>query len=405
MGIASKYTKDDKRILFFVALIWGADMLYYLKAVVMRLPFINLLSNLFIPSVIIISLLVTFGSLSKHFKTTDYLFYFGCWGIYVLNFVLFPANFEWLAYFMPSVFFQILPYFFIGLLIDSSKQIKIIENVSLAYVVFSLVYLYFTMATRNFEGEEMGAAYSLLPHLLMLLVACFRRFKWYILVVFILGLLRLMGTGNRGTLICLAIFIILYLLFCVESKYRFWLAGLLTAIVVFIGFRQDLFFDAVGGFLGGFGFNTRVFDMAMNNEFYDANGRDGLASYFMDKIGKGGVFGYGLLGDRTLMSNEHGYPHNLLLEFWVDFGWLLGSVIFLVVLWLIIKAFKSCKTKEAMSLLILFVSVGFVSLFLSNSYLSNPFFFLLIGYCVRVFRDSKSSNLSIPVYENTISKH
>lgn len=410
MGITSQYTKDEKRILFFVALVWGADMLYYLKAVVMRLPIINLLSNFFIPSVVIISLLVTFSSLSKRIKVADFVFYFVCIAIYLLNFVFYPANFEWLTFFLPSVFFQVLPYFFIGLLITSQKHIKVIETVSIAYVVFSLIYLYFTMASRTFEGEEMGAAYSLLPHLLIVLVACFRRFKWYYLVVFILGLLRLMGTGNRGTLLCLALFLILYLLFCVKSKYKFWLVGLLALMVVYIGYRQELFFGSLGEFMGGQGFNTRVFDMTLNNEFYDSNGRDDLASFFMSKINMGGFFGYGIFGDRTLLHDEHGYPHNLLLELWVDFGMLVGSILFLVVLWLVYKAFRSCNTKESMSFLLVFVIVGFFSLFLSNTYLSNPMFFLMIGYCIRTIRDQKATNKynnipSISAHENLVSKY
>ena len=92
MSLTAQLTKDDKKVLYIVALVWGVDMLYYLKAVVMRLPVINLLSDIFVPSVVVISLMVTFSSLCKRFRGSDYIFYVACIVVYLLTYVLFPAN-------------------------------------------------------------------------------------------------------------------------------------------------------------------------------------------------------------------------------------------------------------------------------------------------------------------------
>ena len=389
MGSTVQYTRDDKRILFFVALVWGADMLYYLKAVVMRLPVINTMADYFVPVVIIISLLITLGSLTKRLKLSDYFFYLGCVVLYLLTFVLFPANDKWLEMFLPMVFFQTLPYFFIGLLIEPQKQLKVIEYVSMVSIVLSLIYLYSTFSTREVEGEEMGVAYSLLPHLLIVLNSCFRNFKWYSLLIFILGFLRLLGTGNRGTLVCLAFYVIVFLLFCSHAKYKWVVVSLLSALTVFVLFKHEVIFGLLSDFLGGLGFNTRVFDMALNDEFVNANGRDTLSIFFTDKIGTGSIFGYGIMGDRTLLNMENGYPHNLALEFLIDFGVPLGGSLLMALVSILLFAFKYSKTPEAKSMLVVFVTVGFVSLFISDSYLANPMFFLLIGYAVQIIRNNR----------------
>lgn len=388
MSLTTQFTKDDKKTLYIVALVWGVELLYYLKAVVLRLPIINTFADIFVPSVVIISILCMFGSLVKKYRATDFIFYLGCIVLYLITYITFPENDKWLDMFLPIVFFQVLPYFFLGLLLDSQKQLSVIEYVSMAYVVLSLVYLYFTFSSRDVEGEEMGVAYALLPHLLIVLNSCFREFKWYSLLIFLLGLLRLLGTGNRGSLVCIAFYAIVYFLFCSEYKHKLVIVLLLGAITFLGWLRHDLIFEFFSNFLGEFGFNTRVFDMAMASEFADANGRDNLATFFTGKIRDGGFLGYGIFGDRTLRNAPDGYPHNLVLEFLIDFGVPLGSLFLIAVAILLFFAFKSCKSAVSRSLFFVLFTVGFVAFFLSDSYLANPMFFLLMGYCVRLVRDS-----------------
>lgn len=409
MSVTSQLTKDDKRILFFVALVWGVDMLYYLKAIVMRLPVVNLLADYFVPLVVIASMLIAFRSLYKRFIMADYAFYTICVIAYVVTYVLFPNNATYLDQFMPLVFFQMLPYFFVGLLVEPPKQIKVIEYVSMAYIVLSLVYLTATFATRDVGGEEMGLAYSMLPHLLVLLYAVIRKFHWYTLTIFLLGLFRLLGTGNRGSLLCIAFFLFLYLLIAGRFRHKWFVVTIVSAAVLVIWWRQDVVFGYLNDTLAGLGFNTRVFNMMSEGKLSDANGRDVLFSFFKGKIETGGLFGYGILGDRALMNMENGYPHNLAVELWVDFGIFLGSALLLVLLYLFVKAYLCASNQDSKAYLALFFTVGVFSLFLSNSYLSNPMFFMAIGYAVRTIRDSRTNNYHTSqlhhANENPISKY
>ena len=280
---------------------------------------------------------------------------------------------------------------------------------SMVYIALSLIYLYITFASREVEGEEMGMAYSLLPHLLIVLNSCFRNFKWYSLLIFILGFLRLLGTGNRGSLFCMAFYLIVFLLLCSHFKYKFFVIALLCTLTAFVVSKEEFVLGYLRDFFDGFGFNTRFFDMAMNNELTDLNGRDVLSDFFRDKIANGGVFGYGIMGDRVLMNMENGYPHNLAIELLIDFGIPLGGALFIAILSILLGAFKYSQTTEEKSLLIIFVTVGFVSLFISDSYLLQPMFFLLIGYAARIIRDNRHKEVyyhhSLSFNENSISQY
>lgn len=140
--------------------------------------------------------------------------------------------------------------------------------------------------------------------------------------------------------------------------------------------------------------------MMAEGELSDANGRDVLFSFFKGKIETGGLCGYGILGDRALMNMENGYPHNLALELWVDFGLFLGTTLLIIFLYLFVRAFISTSIQDIRAYLVLFFSVGVFSLFLSDSYISNPMLFMAIGYAVRTIRDSRTNN-----YHNTSQLH
>lgn len=396
MGSRLQYSKDDKRILYFVALVWGVDILYYLKAIVMRLPVVNQLADYFVSAVVIISLLFTFSSLSKKYKMVDFVFYAVCIIAYLATYLIFPDNATYLDQFLPMVFFQTLPYFFVGLLVEPPKQVKVIEYVSMTSIVLSLVYLTVTFAARDVEGEEMGVAYSLLPHLLVLLYAIIRKFRWYTLAIFLLGLFRLLGTGNRGSLLCIAFFLILYLLIAGRFRHKWLILSAVAMAVFVIWLQQDALFSYLNDTLSNLGFNTRLFNMMAEGELSDANGRDVLFSFFKGKIETGGLFGYGILGDRALMNMENGYPHNLALELWVDFGLFLGTALLIILLYLFVRAFICTSNQDIKAYLVLFFIVGVFSLFLSDSYISNPMFFMAIGYAVRTIRDSKTLKSQSP---------
>lgn len=179
----------------------------------------------------------------------------------------------------------------------------------------------------------------------------------------------------------------------VERFRHKWIALSTVAVAVLVIWsQQDAVFGYLNDTLSDLGFNTRVFDMMAEGGLSDANGRDVLFSFFKGKIETGGLFGYGILGDRALMNMENGYPHNLALELWVDFGLFLGTALLIILLYLFVRAFISTSNQDIRAYLMLFFTVGVFSLFLSDSYISNPMFFMAIGYAVRTIRDSRTNN-------------
>ena len=73
--------------------------------------------------------------------------------------------------------------------------------------------------------------------------------------------------------------------------------------------------------------------MLLNGEITDDHGRAEIARLSWDGIAKQGFFGMGPFGCRTIIAPyyNYGYPHNIFLEFILDYGWVLG-ILFLSIL-------------------------------------------------------------------------
>ena len=69
------------------------------------------------------------------------------------------------------------------------------------------------------------------------------------------------------------------------------------------------------------------------------------------------------------------YPHNIFLELWVQFGVVLGTLLILLLLGVILRAFIVPVEFDRRALILVFVGLGLMPLLFSASYLSWPPFF------------------------------
>lgn len=84
-----------------------------------------------------------------------------------------------------------------------------------------------------------------------------------------------------------------------------------------------------------------------------------------------------LVYDQTMVSN---YPHNVFLEFIIQYGMMLGVIIGIVLVVFLIKYLFLEKDFNAQKIAILLVGIGFFPLLYSSSYIENACFFALIGF-------------------------
>ena len=87
----------------------------------------------------------------------------------------------------------------------------------------------------------------------------------------------------------------------------------------------------------------------------------------------------------------NGYTHNILLEIIGNFGIIIGSILIILLIFLIVRSLLS-KEKKYTNLIIIWLSLGFFHLMVSGSYLTDIKFWILLGLLFNKSRDLNYNN-------------
>lgn len=342
-------------------------------------------------------LIVTFAILSlpyivKRLRIQDVLFYVAIVVFYFISKYNHPGNFEALDYYTVPFLVVGLPYFFVGVTIDLKSLWRYLYYVSFASIIFKGVHTFMLGGVEVLESESMTAAYSILPHLLLVIWYTISQRKPWDLFAVVVGILLLFAFGNRGTLMISAIFAS----FCVigvinQSKKKrggYITIAVLAVLVVF--FASSGIIDSIFSFLSSTGSSTRIFEKSQTDGFFLSEGRMDIFYLVIPAILQN-PFGLGIAGDRLLGVI---YSHNIILEFLISFGWFFGTLLILCVVIMFIKALKRAPTIEHKIFLLLLLSSGVFKLMLSNTYLNDTFFYFMLGFCVAILRLPKQSSIN-----------
>lgn len=349
------------------------------------------LSVVFIPSLFSILILQSVNYWKKTLKGRDFMFVCFLITVFFYYDLFFPQNAEYLDEISSQFVFQAVPMYFVGLLVNyetMKRDMCLLSKISLcAILFFYFVFLrYFHSSdVDNTLEDMMGAAYHALPHVLMIIGSAIRNhFKMSDTVFAIIGVVLLLIFGNRGAVLCAMAFTILCCLKYVQNKKTI---AVLFFLGVFLYLNIDIIFDALYGLSEDLGMSVRFFVRMKEGTIADDNGREELYRPIAEIINNGNLLGYGMAGDRILLNGI--YVHNIFLEMLVSYGVFGGPIIILLLLGLIIRSLIRCRLNVDFEFLVLLLCPGFIKLILSWSYIAEPFFYFLIGYCVNIIRKHK----------------
>lgn len=136
--------------------------------------------------------------------------------------------------------------------------------------------------------------------------------------------------GSRGQLVCIAAFFCLMLFRFYSLSNNIYKCIIVSCLMVFfiiialIGFQNII--NLIGNLLESVGISSRTLDSLLSGDFTDDNSRFLIWERAINAIKNGGFFGYGVYGDRPIISSLHyaGYCHNIFLELMVNFGPVIG---------------------------------------------------------------------------------
>jgi len=111
------------------------------------------------------------------------------------------------------------------------------------------------------------------------------------------------------------------------------------------------------------------------------SGRDRIYKYIFKEILNAPFLGLGLAADRRILT-ENAYTHNIFIEILLNFGLFIGGFINILLLYLTVKSIF-IKDVKKYSMIIIWMSIGFVHFLVSSSYLIDFRFWIFLGLCLK----------------------
>lgn len=399
---SSKLVKQgDNQIFFaiFVSMLWAKKIiLNYVKAAVIKVPFLSVVGEFFIPGIMLLLFLLSFSTIVDRLRGSDFAFIMFFLLLYAGEFVLFRHLRPYFKAYVSELVIDCMPLYFVGVAIrgeDEERILKWLFRISMVTIVLFAVYLFFfhEWSSRFVRGGDMGSAYRLLPHACLVFYCLTEKPTWARGIVSLLSLFLLLFLGTRGAVLCLLVFMCMTL--ALNTRMRNPLLFLVIAVIILILLIFPSIITRITtsaySLAQNLGMSTRVFDKALSGELAVSTARVRLKKSILFYLDKAPYTGLGIYGDRFVTNGQ--YVHNFFFEILCDFGYVGGSLVLLVLgFFLVTTLISALKSGDRNTKLIVLLLIGCsLKLAVSGSYLAEPFFWLMLGYFISFRRDMRNA--------------
>lgn len=383
-----------KSFLALLLLLWARNPLWeYISGALSYVPGLGGLGETSIAIIIVILAIVSWRELSKRIKWNDIFFCLGVISVYFISYALHPENQAFLdERYTQQFILTVVPYYLVGVLVNMDKCKKYFLYVSYLTILAQFIYI-FVMDKGGVRGNEADNmivyAYNILPHVAYVAYWMIERRTVSSVIFFLLGFLLQISMANRGSIVCLISFILIYIVVVrfVKQKVSTKIAVSLAGVLVIVFFEPIAL--ALYALMSSLNLNTRVLDFVFSENFIQSEGRDTITEAVWSTFKDDMLKTHGIGGENQL---DIIYAHNIMLEWWFSFGIILGSFFMIALIYLLVKAFRKA-TGISLAFLLLLLTSGLECLFMSGTYLMTPLFFMLIGYAVNCIRNTKHLNV------------
>mgnify|MGYP001093410136 CR=1 FL=1 len=391
------------RYAFFLLtiLVWTQTILVqYARAVLLRLPLIKNYADECIWILFVLTILLALPQMRLHLP--DILFLAVSLAVFLAEWLFYQAGSEYFSLYAVDFLLKALPLYIVGVSLSSLSEkdketlYRLLYYLSLLTLFFDIIYHLFvgapmTDAESLYKGN-MVLAYNLLPHCCYIAWFAVKKTSLLGVVFCIVGVFYLLMLGTRGAAL-------LYLLF------------IATVIIIGKGFKKGAVRAIlIGGVFGGFltsslyeaslrwlesqasrlGLSIRIFERLMGGEITESAGRDWIREQLMEAIQKRLLTGSGLYSDRILLGG--GYSHNIVLELWIDFGIILGTLLLVAMILVLFRGYIKAANKNEKGMILSLIFASLLKLFLSGSYLNESVLYLALGLSVGVVYAAKQKS-------------
>jgi hypothetical protein len=245
-------------------------------------------------------------------------------------------------------------------------------EIAISLAVFILLFLDYSSYL-----VYMGFSYALLPFIAVIYRKARSISSLKSWLFFFTGLITILIFGARAAFLFIIIYIILYELFTKRISSRknmltLFLVGVMAGIIF-------LFYDSFMNSIAHISIlnNSYIVQRLIQGKLFEAETRNILYENCRNRINCMGLEVSGFFGDRRYCMG-FAYPHNIIYEVLMSWGWIIG-IIFLIVLFAMIMKVIVTKNLSIREIAILFIVTCFLKFFVSGSYLIDGKFWLFIS--------------------------
>lgn len=347
-----------------------------------------------------IGVLMAFPHIRNSVRINDIIYYLLFAGFFLASQLFYPLSVDFINKNSHDILLYFVPIFFLGIIVNYERDQYLIKSamriaflIALfweACIIFGLVEL----ESSNGEiGEQMDLAYYILLINSYNLIEYNNSHDKFELCAFLIGSFLLLFMGTRGPVVLEAIFLVVYIfLFHAFKRYNeLKKLGIFLLFSVFYMFSTPIVIS-LSLLASKLGMNAKVFDSLMEGTMVnleDSSGRDMIYDVMWNAIAQDTSYlGYGFGADR-FFSPSGGYAHNFEIELFVEFGYIGGGLILLLLTILSYRAYRRVRGTVTAEFMLVIFFWGFMSLQFSKSWLIHSGFFFMIGYFISILRGAK----------------
>lgn len=334
----------------------------------------------------------SFKYIWKSIRIKDILLLFVIILVVLVSYLFNTANRVNIESHIISLFFSVIPFYFLGLSIKANKKtMDMLYYSSIVALLVNWLYIIVIFTTgRSFQEDNLFISYSVLPYVIMILWYTLDNIKLSRITLSILGMLFILSMGSRGPVMSLLVFIVLFALY--KSKKSFSkrilyiiIPAIAASLVIYSGLWVDIVLE-LKKVVQGVGISTRVFDALLYGTAQGSNdARLRIYQIMWQYILERPLTGYGIYGEWAMINYT---AHNLVLEIWAHFGIIMGSMLIVTGAYLLLSTYIRSQNPYTKGFILVLVSFGLVRCIYAGSYLSY-YIFLMMGFLINQTRKLK----------------
>ena len=350
-----------------------------------------------------IPVLLLFGLQKARIKAFDFIvLWLGIIFFFCLTYLFHPDYEYWYTRDYYGVWDNVLrpdnglyAYLFLRLLDDPKKILKCLKFSAFLCLLYYSYQFYqvirvgywitYWNGTLLHTSYNLEFGYNVLLYALVFLYSALKTKKLSDWIMAVLGLLLIVGGGSRGPVLDTFLFLIVYYLAMLNSRRN---KLLLAFVLIAIGLGLYFFFTPILDFFSSLfekiGVTSRFIKLFLAGDVADDNGRLAIWNRAIEMI-RANPLGYGAMGSRQgIYEIIHvGHPHNVFLEFLIDYGVLLGTGLIVGGIVSLIRILRMPDIGEWKGLALIFTGCSF-QLLLSGTYWHRMWLWALLSVGVSV---------------------